>query len=92
MMIRIYNENSIKLIYLSPYVNVEITENRLAIYQTVFSCRVFLECSERFSHGLIDMLYSGVSEQELKEYLSIIMPPEQAEEFLNLWIQTGVLE
>lgn len=85
-MIRIYNKSNISLLYLSPYIDVKITENCIMIHQILFDKYVLLHCNTDFSRPFMDMLAVGVNENKLISFLSGIMNRNEVEEFLNLWI------
>lgn len=91
-MIHVYNKSNMSLLYLSPYIDVKITEDYIMIRQMLFDKYVSLQCKADFSKSLMDTLADGADENELISFLSDIMPKNKAEEILNLWIGAGVLE
>lgn len=87
----LFNEENVKLFYLSPYIEIRITDDHIALIAQESDMAMLLPVTEKKAFRLVEMLRAGIEEEALKSMLADILDGE-SEDWLYSCIWEGIIE
>lgn len=87
----VFDENNIRLFYLSPYTEIRVIENEIVFMRQESNMVVTLPSKGEISLELVEMLKNGIAEEMLKMMLSDLLN-EKCEDWLYSCIWEGIIE
>ena len=96
MKLRLYTNNNLSLLYLSPYVT-ELShcpqcEQGLILRQELFNTVVIWNKSESILSDLLELLDNGIKESSLVQWLSKYYSIEESQQLVRNWMKKGIIE
>ena len=88
----LYSGNALDKLYLSPYCSAEVSGSALNLYQYLFDRNVSIDLKTGEAKKLCDSLAAGILLKDLTALLSRYFQQGEAEEYVYLMMQSGVLE
>lgn len=87
----VFDENNIRLFYLSPYTEIQIIEDELVFMRQENNMVVTLPTKGEISLEFVERLKNGIAEETLKTMLSELLN-EKSEDWLYSCIWEGIIE
>ena len=84
----VYNEENIKLFYISKYVDIKINDKDIVLYNYIYRTGIEMKNAA----DIIEFMGKGVNEKEMLEYLKRKGEEQKAQEILEELIRCGVIE
>lgn len=87
----LFDENNIRLFYLSPYTDIHIIDDEIVFMRQESSQGVTLPIKEGISLRIIEMLKDGMTEKMLKTTLTELLN-ENCDDWIYSCILEGIIE